>query len=51
MKSIDEARRMLAVAEKDMRALRGMTDPAIFDEAIFGFHAQQDTKDLDSLAR
>ncbi len=41
MKSIDEARRMLAIAEKDLRALRGMTESAIFDDEIFGFHAQQ----------
>jgi len=41
MKNIEEARRMLAMAEKDLRALRGMMDVAIFDEEIFGFHAQQ----------
>ena len=32
---------MLAMAEKDLKALIGMTDVEIFDEAIFGFHVQQ----------
>ena len=37
----DEARQMLAAATKDWRALAGMTDPNVFAEEIFGFHAQQ----------
>ena len=29
------------MAERDYRALRGMEDPAVFSEEIFGFHVQQ----------
>jgi HEPN domain-containing protein len=29
------------MAEKDYRALRGMEDPAVFSDEIFGFHVQQ----------
>jgi len=29
------------MASKDLRALSGMTDPGVFAEEIFGFHAQQ----------
>jgi HEPN domain-containing protein len=32
---------LLALAKRDLRALEGMTDSAIFAEEIFGFHAQQ----------
>lgn len=37
----DHATEMLTVAERDLRALCGMIDRAIFTEQIFGFHAQQ----------
>jgi HEPN domain-containing protein len=37
----DEAQRLLAAAQKDLRALRGMTDADTFADEIFGFHAQQ----------
>ena len=29
------------MAERDYRALRGMGDPVVFSEEIFGFHVQQ----------
>jgi len=32
---------MLTMAHKDLKALKGMTDPDLFEEEIFGFHAQQ----------
>lgn len=41
MSANDNARAMLEMAEKDLRALKGMNDPDVFAEQIFGFHAQQ----------
>jgi len=38
---MDEARRILNMALKDLKALRGMTSTEQFEEEIFGFHAQQ----------
>lgn len=32
---------MQAMAAKDLNALRGMADPSLFADEIFGFHAQQ----------
>jgi HEPN domain-containing protein len=29
------------MVRKDLKALLGMTDPEVFEEEIFGFHAQQ----------
>ena len=37
----EEAKRMLAVAEVDLKALRNMLDPEMFEDSVFGFHAQQ----------
>jgi HEPN domain-containing protein len=37
----EEAQRMLAVAEADFKALRNMLDADIFEDSVFGFHAQQ----------
>jgi len=37
----DEARQMLAAADRDFRALAAMTDPDVFADEVFGFHAQQ----------
>jgi HEPN domain-containing protein len=37
----DEAKRLLSAAQKDLTALRSMTDSSAFAEEIFGFHAQQ----------
>ncbi|HUT34985.1 MAG TPA: HEPN domain-containing protein [Planctomycetota bacterium] len=42
MSDIDEARRMIGIANRDLRALRGMTEaPDAFSEEVFGFQAQQ----------
>jgi HEPN domain-containing protein len=41
MSDLEQARGLLAVAERDYRALCGMKDPAVFSDAIFGFHVQQ----------
>ena len=35
------ATELLAVAHRDARALENMLDPSQFEDAIFGFHAQQ----------
>ena len=41
MNEVDEARAMLSMAERDLRALKGMDDATVFDDEIFGFHVQQ----------
>ena len=41
MKDLEQARNLLAIAQRDYRALCGMEDPAIFSDEIFGFHVQQ----------
>jgi len=41
MKDIKHARLMLDMARKDFNALEGMNNVEIFDDEIFGFHAQQ----------
>ena len=41
MKEVDEARAMLSMAEKNLRALKGMDDATVFYDEIFGFHVQQ----------
>lgn len=41
MKDIEHARMMLDLAMGDFKALGGMADPAVFDDGVFGFHAQQ----------
>lgn len=46
MSDLDEARALLGAAERDLRALTGMTDTAIFADEIFGFHAQQAAEKL-----
>jgi hypothetical protein len=40
MKDLEQARSLLAMAERDHRALRGMEDPDVFSAEIFGFHVQ-----------
>ncbi len=35
---------MLGMAEKDLKALRGMTNPDVFEDEVFGFHAEQATE-------
>ena len=41
MKETDLARGLLSSAEKDLKAIRNMTDADSFADEIFGFHAQQ----------
>lgn len=41
MSDLEQARELLAAAERDLSALRGMGDAGIFADEIFGFHAQQ----------
>lgn len=41
MEASDESQRLLAAARRDFRALQGMSDPEVFVDEIFGFHAQQ----------
>lgn len=41
MSDIKQARAIFDMACKDLNALRGMTDGAVFDDEIFGFHTQQ----------
>ncbi|MGO9566680.1 MAG: HEPN domain-containing protein [Desulfomonilaceae bacterium] len=41
MTDLRQARAILAMANKDLRALKGMADAEAFDYEIFGFHAQQ----------
>ena len=46
MSGLDDARALMGAAERDLRALRGMDDPAIFADEIAGFHAQQAAEKL-----
>jgi HEPN domain-containing protein len=46
MQDHKNARRMFKLAEKDFKALNNMTDEALFDIEIFGFHAQQTVEKL-----
>ena len=41
MNDVDEARILMKMAQKDFKAMQGMKDAMLFDEEIFGFHAQQ----------
>jgi HEPN domain-containing protein len=41
MTAAEEASVLLALAGRHLRALGGMADAATFDDAVFGFHAQQ----------
>ncbi|MBS4097583.1 MAG: HEPN domain-containing protein [Sulfuricella sp.] len=38
---LDDATRLMRRAKADLAALRGMGDAVVFDDNIFGFHAQQ----------
>ena len=38
---LEQAQKMLQMAGKDLKALHALLDPAITDDEIFGFHAQQ----------
>ena len=41
MADLEEALVLLAAADRDLSALRGMADPLVFADEIAGFHAQQ----------
>ena len=41
MADLEEALVLLAAADRDLSALRGMADPLVFAAEIAGFHAQQ----------
>jgi HEPN domain-containing protein len=41
MTAVEEARVLLALMERHVKALGGMGDALTFDDAVFGFHAQQ----------
>ena len=41
MSEIENAAALLAMAEKDLRAIEGMKNEEVFAEEVFGFHAQQ----------
>ena len=46
MSDLKQARVLLTSAERDISALRGMADAAVFADEIFGFHAQQAAEKL-----
>ena len=46
MSDLKHARALLDAAERDYSALRGMRDPAVFADEIFGFHAEQAVEKL-----
>lgn len=46
MSDLKQARALLDAAERDYSALRGMRDPAVFADEIFGFHAEQAVEKL-----
>lgn len=46
MPDLEHAVMMLRLAESDLKALRNMGDTDCFDDAIWGFHAQQSVEKL-----
>ena len=46
MLDLDAARELLAAADRDLSALRGMEDTTVFADEIAGFHAQQAAEKL-----
>ncbi len=46
MSDLDKASTLLDAAERDLRALQGMSDITIFADEIAGFHAQQAAEKL-----
>jgi HEPN domain-containing protein len=41
MRKHEEAAELLAVAKRELKSLRGMLDPDVFADEVFGFLAQQ----------
>ena len=46
MSDLEQAKALLAVAQRDLKALNGMLDADTFADAIFGFHVQQSAEKL-----
>jgi HEPN domain-containing protein len=46
MSEFEYAQSLLAMAQKDLDALQGMTDAQTFADEIFGFHVQQAVEKL-----
>ena len=46
MLDLDDARELMAAANRDLSALRGMADTTVFADEIAGFHAQQAAEKL-----
>ncbi|MCY4546001.1 MAG: HEPN domain-containing protein [Gemmatimonadetes bacterium] len=46
MSDLKQAHVLLAAAERDFHALRGMEDATVFADEIFGFHVQQAAEKL-----
>ena len=46
MKDLEQARELAGAAERDISALRGMGNAAVFADEIFGFHVQQAAEKL-----
>ena len=46
MSDLEQARELAKAAERDIDALRGMGNVAVFADEIFGFHVQQAAEKL-----
>ncbi len=46
MSDLEQAQELFRAAERDISALRGMGDAAVFADEIFGFHVQQAAEKL-----
>ena len=46
MSDLEQAQELVGAAERDISALRGMDDTAVFADEIFGFHVQQAAEKL-----
>lgn len=46
MTDLRQAKHLLVMAEKDVKALRGMLNREVFEDEIFGFHVQQSAEKL-----
>ena len=46
MSDVKQARTLVGAATRDLLAIRGMSDPEVFADEIFGFHVQQAAEKL-----
>ena len=46
MSDVKQARTLVGAATRDLLAIRGMSDPEVFADEIFGFHVQQSAEKL-----